>query len=113
VPNGPEAAALGIDLDRFDPLPCPNVLITGGHDGGAEVANRWLGGDKERTWCWPRLPGEFHGSGCTLASGIAARLALGDTMEQALENGQRYCNQALLDAYTIAPGQAIPRRIHP
>lgn len=113
VPNGPEATALGIGLDSFGPLPCPNVLVTGGHDSGAEVVNRWLGGDRGRKWYWPRLPGEFHGSGCTLASSVAARLALGDTMEQALENGQRYCNQALLDAYTIAPGQAIPRHIHP
>jgi len=117
APNLPEAAALGIDADRPDSAPCPQVLVTGGHGPGDVVVNRWLQrhGSKAsvREWRWPRLPGEFHGSGCTLASGIAARLALGETMEQALENGQRYCNQALLDAYAIAPGQAIPRRIHP
>ena len=62
---------------------------------------------------WPRLRGEFHGSGCTLASSIAARLALGDTMAQALELGQRYCDRTLAHAYAIAPGQRIPRRIHP
>jgi thiazole synthase ThiGH ThiG subunit len=33
-----------------------------------------------REWRWPRLEGEFHGSGCTLAAAIAARLALGDAM---------------------------------
>jgi hydroxymethylpyrimidine/phosphomethylpyrimidine kinase len=117
VPNLLEAASLGIDADGALALPCPHVLVTGGHGRGDEVVNRWVhrsGGEaRVRAWRWPRLPGEFHGSGCTLASGIAARLALGDTMEQALENGQRYCNQALADAYTIAPGQAIPRRIHP
>lgn len=117
VPNLMEAAALGIDADGTAALPCPHVLVTGGHGKGDEVVNRWLrqrgGPAGGRAWRWPRLPGEFHGSGCTLASAIAARLALGETMEQALENGQRYCNQALADAYRIAPGQAIPRRIHP
>ncbi|WP_296945374.1 hydroxymethylpyrimidine/phosphomethylpyrimidine kinase [uncultured Massilia sp.] len=108
VPNLPEAAALGARLAG-----CPHVLVTGGHGGGHEVVNRWTSAAGERAWRWPRLPGEFHGSGCTLASSIAARLALGEPMAQALEKGQRYCNQALADAYAIAPGQRIPRRIHP
>lgn len=111
TPNGPEAARIG-DLARA----CAHVLLTGGHDAdhradGAEVVNRWIGPEGARAWRWPRLPGEFHGSGCTLASAIAARLALGEPMAQALENGQRYCNQALADSYVIAPGQRIPRRI--
>jgi hydroxymethylpyrimidine/phosphomethylpyrimidine kinase len=90
---------------------CPNVLVTGGHAEGDEVINRWVSRAGMREWRWPRLPGEFHGSGCTLASAIAARLALGEPVEQALENAQRYCNQTLADSYVIAPGQRIPRRI--
>jgi hydroxymethylpyrimidine/phosphomethylpyrimidine kinase len=129
VPNLPEARALGLLTDAnadAAPVPaaiaaaaaaCPHLLITGGHDLADLVVNRWLQGrggqDGVREWRWPRLPGEFHGSGCTLAASIAARLAPGETMEQALDNGQRYCNQALADAYTIARGQAIPCRIHP
>jgi len=104
VPNGPEAAAIGA-------VACPNVLVTGGHGEGDEVVNRWTGEDGTRAWRWPRLPGAFHGSGCTLASSIAARLALGEPMAQALENAQRYCNQSLADSYVIAPGQRIPRRV--
>jgi hydroxymethylpyrimidine/phosphomethylpyrimidine kinase len=113
VPNGPEAAALGIDVDVPDTLSCPHVLVTGGHADGTEVINRWssqLGG---REWRWPRLPGEFHGSGCTLASSIAARLALGAPMAQALDDGQRYCHDVLARAYAIAPGQLIPGRLTP
>jgi len=105
VPNGPEAAALGA-------VDCPHVLVTGGHGDGDEVVNRWTSREGTREWRWPRLPGEFHGSGCTLASSLAARLALGEPMALALERAQRYCNQALADAYVIAPGQRIPRRIH-
>lgn len=104
TPNLPEAAALALSG-------CPHVLVTGGHDDGDEVVNRWHSRDGMREWRWPRLPGEFHGSGCTLASSLAARLALGDAMAQALERAQRCCNQSLADSYAIAPGQRIPRRI--
>jgi hydroxymethylpyrimidine/phosphomethylpyrimidine kinase len=104
TPNLPEAAALGR-------VACPHVLVTGGHGEGDVVVNRWHSRDGVREWRWPRLPGEFHGSGCTLASSLAARLALGDAMAQALDRAQRCCNQALADSYAIAPGQRIPRRI--
>ena len=105
VPNLPEAAALGA-------LPCEHVLVTGGHGEGDVVVNRWLqGGVEQRTWRLPRLPHSYHGSGCTLAAAIAARLALGDPMAQALEHAQDYCHQTLAHAFRIAPGQRIPRRI--
>jgi hydroxymethylpyrimidine/phosphomethylpyrimidine kinase len=104
TPNLPEAAALGA-------IDCPHLLVTGGHGNGDEVVNRWHSRDGVRDWRWPRLPGDFHGSGCTLASSLAARLALGDPMAQALDRAQRACNQALADAYAIAGGQRIPRRI--
>ncbi|MDK6076357.1 bifunctional hydroxymethylpyrimidine kinase/phosphomethylpyrimidine kinase [Massilia varians] len=105
VPNLPEAAALGA-------LPCEHVLVTGGHGEGDVVVNRWLqGGMEQRSWRMPRLPHSYHGSGCTLAAAIAARLALGDPMAQALEHAQDYCHQALAHAFSIAPGQRIPRRI--
>ena len=104
TPNLPEAAALGhVDV--------PHVLVTGGHGDGDEVVNSWHSREGVREWRWPRLPGEFHGSGCTLASSLAARLALGDTMAQALERAQLACQQALADSYAIAHGQRIPRRI--
>lgn len=103
VPNLLEAAALG-------PVPCPHVLLTGGHGTGEVVVNRWLHDGVQRTWHWPRLAGQFHGSGCTLAASIAARLAQGDSMAEALERGQAFCHQALVQSFAIAPGQRIPRR---
>jgi hydroxymethylpyrimidine/phosphomethylpyrimidine kinase len=104
TPNLPEAVAIGA-------VACPHVLVTGGHGDEDEVVNRWHSRDGVRDWRWPRLPGEFHGSGCTLASSLAARLALGDSMAQALDRAQRACNQSLADAYAITGGQRIPRRI--
>ena len=103
VPNLMEAAALGM-------VSCPHVLLTGGHGDGAVVVNRWLHAGREHAWHWPRLPGQFHGSGCTLAASIAARLAQGDAMVDALERAQAFCHEALAQSFAIAPGQRIPRR---
>lgn len=105
VPNLPEAQVLGA-------VPCEHVLVTGGHGEGELVINRWLrDGVEQRAWRMPRLPHSYHGSGCTLAAAIAARLALGDAMAEALEHAQDYCHQTLAHAFWIAPGQRIPRRI--
>jgi hydroxymethylpyrimidine/phosphomethylpyrimidine kinase len=119
VPNLPEAKALcdaavtvadqAAGLRAFGGA---DVLVTGGHAHGALVVNRWFGAHGERTWRWPRLPGAFHGSGCTLAAAIAARLACGDDIEQALGAAQQYCHQALADSFTIGAGQRIPQRAH-
>jgi hydroxymethylpyrimidine/phosphomethylpyrimidine kinase len=122
TPNGPEALALSgestpaAQARALHALGCRHVLITGGHDDGVEVVNRWFGADADanaptrQEWRWPRLDGGFHGSGCALASAIAGQLALGLPIDRALELAQQYCHVALRDAYTIAPGQRIPLR---
>ena len=117
VPNLPEARAIcGADgtiaeqASRLRARSRGDVFITGGHADGEWVINRWFGAGGEREWRWPRLSGQFHGSGCTLASAIAARLACGDSMEQALGTAQIFCHQALEDSFSIAGGQRIPRR---
>jgi len=102
VPNLIESTALGA-------VSCPHVLITGGHGDGPQVINRYRG----RTWHWERLPGEFHGSGCTLASAIAARLALGENVEDAFHQAQVYTHQTLCNSFAIAPGQRIPQHANP
>ncbi|MYM21623.1 hydroxymethylpyrimidine/phosphomethylpyrimidine kinase [Duganella sp. FT135W] len=133
TPNGPEARALS-DATQPDAQAqalrargCRHILITGGHSDGDEVVNRWYGPgphapsaaamitgsayhERPREWRWTRLAGEFHGSGCTLASAIAGQLALGVPTAVALENAQHYTYLALRDAYAIAEGQRIPLR---
>lgn len=116
VPNIMEAAALfGVPAQQaanLRALGCGDVLITGGDADGDWVINRWVDASGVRAWRWPRLPGEFHGSGCTLASAIAARLACGDPIEQALVTAQQYCHRALEESFVIAGGQRIPLRTH-
>ncbi|MGS0744095.1 bifunctional hydroxymethylpyrimidine kinase/phosphomethylpyrimidine kinase [Glaciimonas sp. GG7] len=95
-----------------------HVLLKGGHGPELDhVLNRWYSTDQQkdqqRSWSWPRLPGEFHGSGCTLAAALAALLAQGMTMAQAIDAAQTYCQQTLAASYAIADGQRIPNRIWP
>lgn len=90
----------------------PHVFIKGGHGEGDEVINTWFSESHEQSWHWPRLAGGFHGSGCTLASAIAAYLAKGVTLQQALSSAQTWVQASLGDAYAIADGQRIPARSH-
>lgn len=117
TPNLPETLALCGGDRRLDSqvqaLLCmaPNVLIKGGHGNETDkVTNRWFSESASRTWKWPRLPGSFHGTGCTLASAITAMLARGQQMGDAIDLAQSYCNETLESAYTIADGQKIPSR---
>ena len=105
TPNLGEAEAL-------DTSACEHVLVTGGHGEGPEVINCWHSAGQQREWRWARLQGEFHGSGCTLAAAIAARLALGEPVGQALDTAQAYVQRALGAAFFIGAGQRIPRRFH-
>lgn len=116
TPNMPEARALcGVeDIDTQAGIllrHTPHVLIKGGHGEGDEIINSWFSMGGRRDWTWLRLRGEFHGSGCTLASAIAARLALPVPMETALDTAQHYTQRTLASAFSIAPGQQIPDRV--
>jgi hydroxymethylpyrimidine/phosphomethylpyrimidine kinase len=66
--------------------------------------------DTTRQWQWPRLAGQFHGSGCTLASSLAARLAVGERLLTACEQAQHFTWQSLSHGYHPEQGQALPDR---
>ena len=91
------------------------VLITGTHERSLEVVNTLYGGMAASTglikaYHWERLPGSYHGSGCTLTSAIAACLAHGLTMEEAIQEAQEYTWQTLKNAFRPGMGQFIPDR---
>ena len=119
TPNLPEARRLAA-LPDGDADACaeqllsrvPWLLITGGHSEDAEVENRLYSRDglRQRFSC-PRLPGGYHGSGCTLASALAGRLALGETPVGAAERALNYTWRTLRDAETLGKGQYVPRRL--
>lgn len=88
-----------------------HVLIKGADEDSPEVHNHLFGpGGAHREFTWPRLPGSYHGSGCTLASAVAARLAHGMDLTQAVEEAQRYTWDALERGWQPGRGQRIPDR---
>ncbi|MBC7786215.1 MAG: hydroxymethylpyrimidine/phosphomethylpyrimidine kinase [Methylophilaceae bacterium] len=91
------------------------VLITGTHERSLEVVNSLYGGVDNTTglikaYHWERLSGNYHGSGCTLTSAIAACLAHGLNMEEAIQEAQEYTWKTLKNAFRPGMGQFIPDR---
>ena len=87
------------------------MLVTGTHEAGAEVVNTLYDArGVVREDRWPRLAGEYHGSGCTLASAVAAALASGRAPAEAVREAQAYTWQTLAAAFRPGRGQAIPQR---
>jgi hydroxymethylpyrimidine/phosphomethylpyrimidine kinase len=87
------------------------VLITGTHEESEEVINTlYDGGGVVREDRWPRLEGSYHGSGCTLASAVAAALANGLGAPEAVRDAQEFTWQALAGGFRPGAGQYIPDR---
>ena len=88
------------------------VLITGTHEATSQVVNTLYGSEGVvRSDTWQRLPGSYHGSGCTLASAIAAMLANGLEIQEAVREAQDYTWHALKKAYRPGMGQFLPDRL--
>lgn len=112
TPNSVEAERLG-GAQRLLDLGARYVLVTGTHDDTPEVINRLYGaGGLVREDRWQRLPGSYHGSGCTLASAVAAGLANGRGVPQAVREAQEYTWQALAAGFRIGAGQLLPNRFY-
>jgi hydroxymethylpyrimidine/phosphomethylpyrimidine kinase len=82
-----------------------NVLIKGGHRLGDDAADLLFSGGAFTLLQTRRIDtAHTHGTGCTLSSAIACRLALGDTMEDAARAAKDYITQAIIDAYPVGGG---------
>jgi len=125
TPNSVEARRLADVDDDEDDAPslaecaarlvaqgCEYVLVTGTHENTPKVVNTLYGKDGVvRTDTWPRLPETYHGSGCTLASAIAAMLANGLDLADAVREAQDYTWHTLQKAYRPGMGQWLPDRL--
>lgn len=126
TPNSLEARRLAVDdtLDEEAPelaecarrlldLGCEYVLITGAHEQTSQVVNVLYGEDGVlQRLAWERLAASYHGSGCTLASSLAALLALGVDLQDAVRQAQDFTYQSLRAAFRAGMGQAIPDRLY-
>jgi len=118
TPNSLEARLLAPDADDLDDCAtsllnsgCEFVLITGAHEPTEHIYNTLYNDQRKlEQFQWPRLEGEHHGSGCTLASSIAGLIAQGKEPLTAIHEAQEYSWQSLKNAYQIGRGQLIPNR---
>lgn len=110
TPNLPEAEALlGRRIDaaaamdaaarELQQLVGGAVLLKGGHLRDAVLVDVFFDGDATLHFEHARLPLEGHGTGCTLASAIAARLARGATLAAACRGACDYVHGALRHGY--------------
>jgi len=107
-----ETEAISDAANRILAAGCQAVLVTGADEtNGNTVINQLYRQHHNQQWRYPKLAGRYHGSGCTLAASIAARLALGEPLQLALTMAQDYTYQTLLQATNPGQGQSIPRRI--
>jgi hydroxymethylpyrimidine/phosphomethylpyrimidine kinase len=91
---------------------CEYVLVTGTHDSTVEVINTlYHRGGVLRSDSWQRLPGSYHGSGCTLAAALAANLARGLDIGDAVFEAQDYTWHALSHGFRPGMGQHLPDRL--
>lgn len=117
TPNIPEARRLSGGRESPEAcanellgLGCEHVLITGAHAEGAEVVNRLYGPEGPLSWRWERLPHEYHGSGCTLASALVAGLAAGLPVAEACRQAQAFAWASLASGFALGKGQWLPNR---
>ncbi len=123
TPNTPELRRLALEEDeenagievlalRLIELGAEYVLATGTHESTADVINT-LFHEKGivRSDVWQRLPGSYHGSGCTLASAIAATMARGLEVGDAVREAQEYTWQTLKFGFRPGMGQFVPDRL--
>lgn len=119
TPNTVELRALtGIqDIDEATEalfkLGAKAVLVKGGHEETPDYIRNalYINNDLVSETTCARLEGEYHGSGCSLASFIAGRLAQGDTVQQAVNHAETWLFGVLQQAESpVADGQKIPKR---
>ena len=95
---------------------CYAVLVKTSHDFNSGDIEQYLyiQGEMVHKSVLPRLHGEFHGSGCSLASFIAGRLSVGDALIDAVKAADSWITQTLESADAPHPddasAQLIPNR---
>ncbi|MDH4180193.1 MAG: hydroxymethylpyrimidine/phosphomethylpyrimidine kinase, partial [Armatimonadota bacterium] len=119
TPNIPEAEALtGVRIESEDDVPaaaaklrelgCSWVLVKGGHLSGPEVVDLLLGPDGEQAFTSRRISGgPFHGTGCTLSSAIAAFVARGQSIPEAVDAAHSFLHTLLKQAVALGKGALV------
>jgi hydroxymethylpyrimidine/phosphomethylpyrimidine kinase len=124
TPNHPEAevlvggpiegdAAVRAAATRIVEMGARWVVMKSGHRPGPELVDLLHDGREFWEFRSPRIETtSTHGTGCTLASAIAARLALGDSVPDAVGAAKEYLHEAILRARAIGHGHGPVHHFH-
>lgn len=116
TPNWPEAALLtgasepglrGMDMAARDIVAAGAgaVLVKGGHLPGDEVVDLYLDGQSRHVFRHPRIETRHtHGTGCTLSAAIAAGLARGASLPDAVASALAWVQSAIAGAPGLGAG---------
>lgn len=124
TPNLPEASALtGADTstpegvraagEAFLQMGAKAVLVKGGHGSDETIVDvLYVGagdsGDQEvHEFTSQRLPGEYHGTGCSLSTAIACGLARGYDVPRAVSDAHAYLVEALRYGTDLGEGTNV------
>ena len=117
TPNQQEAlrlaqrASLEAALDTLLATGVHALLLTGTDVDTQDVINTLYQNDAPPVdYFWPRLPDQYHGSGCTLAAACAAFIARGCNIREAVTAAQSFTWQALQAGVQYSDGQYLPDR---
>lgn len=125
TPNMPEAARLtGQTVETLDDqkragdalmgLGPTAVLVKGGHGQGTDVHDVLVTEDSIEVMSSPRIDTvHTHGTGCTLASAIAALLSKGAPMREAVSIARDYVHEAIASAPGFGKGHGPLNHMHP
>lgn len=87
------------------------VLVKGGHfaAGSADVEDVLFDGKEFSSFAMKRIgnPVSTHGTGCTLSAALAAALATGLTVKEAVAKAKRYVHGAISSSYFVGPGCGV------
>jgi hydroxymethylpyrimidine/phosphomethylpyrimidine kinase len=115
TPNLDEAAALtGLKVENVEGMKAAAqklremgaraVVVTGGHL--EKAIDVYCQGSECQTFVGDRVkPDNTHGTGCTFSSAIAANLALGRQLTDAVVLAKAYVTEAIRKAYAVGPGR--------
>jgi hydroxymethylpyrimidine/phosphomethylpyrimidine kinase len=102
---------LPLDVMHLIDTGCEHMLVTGTPSDVHEVTNTLFDGTGMlRQDSWPRLPGSFSGAGGTMSATIAAMLANGVEVPEAVFEAQEFTHAALGHAHRLGMGKLIPDR---
>lgn len=103
--------AMPLDAMRIIDMGCEYLFVTGTPGDVHDVANTLFDeSGMVRQDSWQRLPGSFSGAGSTLSATIAAMLANGVDVPEAVFEAQEFTHAALTNAHRLGMGKLTPDR---